>query len=99
MSNVVEEFNQNSVEKFVPLRTISSNGGLVLNELRGQEQGVVLCDLDGEYVTWKIYRHDGWKYCNHGNYYRVSSYSDSKEAYNAALRNFLERAEDLIARS
>lgn len=90
-------YNQNCLERFIPLRTVGSLEGLVLNELRGQEQGVVLCDLGSEFVTWKIYRHDDWKNCNHGNYFRVSSYSDNKEAYNAAFRDFLERAKDLQA--
>ena len=87
-------YNQNDVEKFIPLDIQANNGADILMIAKGQEQGVVLCLWDrDEYVTWMIYRHDNWKYANSGNYFRWGGHTErsKKEAFKAAKEDFFER--------
>ena len=88
-------YNQNEVTEFVPLfqHTQSGEKRDVIMMAQGQEQGVLLCDLGKEFVTWKIYRHDRWRYTNHGNYH---PYEDDKaEAFEKAKADFLDRLESI----
>ena len=88
------EYNQNDVAKFVPLD--QHKGRDVIMVAKGQEQGVVLCDLGNEFVTWKIYRHDDWANTNHGNYCRYDhSGRDKAEAFEQAKANFFKRVEGI----
>tara|TARA_R110002020_G_scaffold13511_1_gene48665 strand:+ start:618 stop:908 length:291 start_codon:yes stop_codon:yes gene_type:complete len=86
------DYNQNDITKFVPL--LNHRGRSVLMIVKGQEQGVVLCDLGSEFVTWRIYRHDDWANTCHGNYFRVDG--ESREAaFRKAKANFFHRASDV----
>ena len=87
------EYNQNDVAKFVPLD--QHKGRDVIMVAKGQEQGVVLCDLGNEFVTWKIYRHDGWLNTNHGNYVTYGSVGDKAEAFEQAKADFFDRVEGI----
>ena len=91
------EFNQNDYHQFVPLRDgHKSLDDQVLMEARGQEQGVILCDLGDEFVTWKIYRHDDWKHPAHGNYFlHHKARKDPVEVFEDAKEDFFKRVRDI----
>ena len=87
-------YNQNDVEKFIPLDIQANNGADILMIAKGQEQGVVLCLWDrDEYVTWMIYRHDNWKNANHGNYFRFGKGTNytKDQAFDEAHQDFIRR--------
>ena len=87
------EYNQNDVAKFVPLD--QHQGRDVIMVAKGQEQGVVLCDLGNEFVTWKIYRHDDWANTNLGNYVTYGTVGDKAKAFESAKANFFNRVEGI----
>ena len=90
------DYNQNDVAKFVPLYQHTQGGEkrAVIMEAKGQEQGVVLCDLGNKFVTWSIYRHDNWAYTNGGNYYTYDK-DDKPEEFKRAKANFFKRVEEI----
>jgi len=90
-------YNQNNYSQFVPLRVgQKALGAEVIMEARGQEQGVILCDLGDEFVTWRIYRHDDWKNPTSGNYFMHSKAGKDPDAvFEDAKADFLSRVRDI----
>ncbi len=91
------EFNQNDYHQFVPLRVgHKALDAQVLMEARGQEQGVILCDLGDEFVTWRIYRHDNWAHPSAGRYFmHHKAKLDPKDVFEDAKTDFFNRVRDI----
>jgi hypothetical protein len=68
-----------------------NQGKEVLMVAKGQEEGVVLCDWQGQFVTWKIYRHDDWRNTAHGRYFLFSYEKDKALQYEKARNDFFAR--------